>query len=654
MEARNLFIIWSLLVVPVVSRPQLNELSILSDCCSTHLGGEHYSTQCLNTINYRDEEVCGPRLRVGIVSYMTDSIMNYGKYSLFINAVYGAYNGYTVRVNSINTTSRTPDSDPRWNKISTLIDALDPVSGWARYFDYLLWVDADLIFLDFHVRIEQIAAAHPLAHILLCSELHGLNRMNSGSILVKNTAWARNFLLDWWYFGDHAHYTDQTQFDMLYESRSQELKKRIQFLYPDTLNSDHLPSITHVSSRVVLHLMGTKASIREEIFREAVHRLCSSITGDNNRQLQQQCVCTKGHGASVCTSSCGSTRAPRRILLTKEYLSDVTMAFISRRLQEVLVRVSDDMVRGLPDKDLLLSTLDGHCGAALSASRIELFRNTLDAAMAAYDVVFNHFHFWYSYLAMVWEQAATLGNHQRPSLNDRKLTAVIQKHLLSWIVLMELGVYLLSFPHDVCIFDTHFPADYATKHAEVVKLTPILAENITYMLNRSTASVPSSSTIALFYRTAGKMHYSLNNAAQAMRAFQEALSRYQKLSQIYGEQVVATTIAFDLARTHSVLGNYTISTKYFKYAISWHEEYAGPQHMSLADALVQYCVMLQRQHLVEDSTESGDHEAEIIFRRYIKSMLVRSVTIYELYQYPWFHSDYQNALRMLAQYDALM
>ena len=37
----------------------------------------------------------------------------------------------------------------------------------AADLDYVMWVDADLIFLDMGLRLEQVASAHPGAHVIL-------------------------------------------------------------------------------------------------------------------------------------------------------------------------------------------------------------------------------------------------------------------------------------------------------------------------------------------------------------------------------------------------------------------------------------------------------------------------------------------------------
>ncbi len=110
-------------------------------------------------------ESCGPNLDVAIVSYATKNINNYTAYSYAVNAAYADHNNYKLRLLDPST-SNYEAADSRWNKVKILQEAIDPDRGWARDADYVMWVDADLIFLDMGLRVERVAAEHPTAHIL--------------------------------------------------------------------------------------------------------------------------------------------------------------------------------------------------------------------------------------------------------------------------------------------------------------------------------------------------------------------------------------------------------------------------------------------------------------------------------------------------------
>lgn len=84
--------------------------------------------------------------------------------------------------------------------------------------------------------------------------------MNSGSVLVQNAVWSRQFLRDWWTIADRRLFSDQEQFDMLYQRYMKEnnhtlVEKRIAILAPEAMNSDP-PAMTQLRAHhQVLHLM---------------------------------------------------------------------------------------------------------------------------------------------------------------------------------------------------------------------------------------------------------------------------------------------------------------------------------------------------------------------------------------------------------------
>lgn len=88
--------------------------------------------------------------------------------------------------------------------------------------------------------------------------------VNSGCVLVKNSAWARRFLSEWWSHADRTLYSDQEQFDLLYEHRrrvaaaesgERAFMDRIAILAPDALNSDPPAMTQQKPYNGVLHLM---------------------------------------------------------------------------------------------------------------------------------------------------------------------------------------------------------------------------------------------------------------------------------------------------------------------------------------------------------------------------------------------------------------
>lgn len=82
--------------------------------------------------------------------------------------------------------------------------------------------------------------------------------INSGSVMVRNTAWARDFLSRWWTFANRTMFSDQEQFDMLYKQELDNdplLRDKVVILQPDAINSDPPAMTQQKEHNQVLHLM---------------------------------------------------------------------------------------------------------------------------------------------------------------------------------------------------------------------------------------------------------------------------------------------------------------------------------------------------------------------------------------------------------------
>lgn len=138
----------------------------------------------------------GPLLRVLMVTYATNGLIEYSAYSTAVNAAYAQYNGYTFRalnesslqqvIEDKDLFSKPADVDERWFKVKILEHTIAYSDA-----DYVVWLDADLIVTRFEVRVEQIMASHPNAYIILCAgeqpvDLRDRWLVNQGSCLCLN------------------------------------------------------------------------------------------------------------------------------------------------------------------------------------------------------------------------------------------------------------------------------------------------------------------------------------------------------------------------------------------------------------------------------------------------------------------------------------
>ena len=133
-------------------------------------------------------------------------------------------------------------------------------AGFGRDFEYVMWLDADLIFADMDFRIEDILNIYPTAHLIASAGTQ--STINSGSLIVKNSKWARQFLQKWW-SSDHQTESVHSRFDTVFwqekealERRSGFLESKIAVLQPFEMNSVAPVWINHSPASPIIHLHG--------------------------------------------------------------------------------------------------------------------------------------------------------------------------------------------------------------------------------------------------------------------------------------------------------------------------------------------------------------------------------------------------------------
>ena len=297
------FILFAVLAA-LIRRIHADKIEYMRQCCDLvdddegsldHIGP---FMQCVNTSTTLQEQNVlsdmgsgkfGPSLGLGIVTFASSNIWEYSAYSLAVNGLYAELNGYAMKHFDPSMTNPEP-LDSRWSKIALLIDALEDSTAWGRSMDYVVWFDADLIVLDLQLRLESVAAASPQAHILASAEHAGSSTMiNSGAILVRNTAWARQFLRKWWgTAAERRLYSDQEKFDQVYISLTAKERDKVQILPPDAINSDP-PAMTMLERHnQVLHLMGEHTQFRKEVFQNAFREACTLPFSGDLAQVRHQ------------------------------------------------------------------------------------------------------------------------------------------------------------------------------------------------------------------------------------------------------------------------------------------------------------------------------------------------------------------------------
>jgi hypothetical protein len=312
-------------------QPVLNILDIYG-CCNyldlqdtnNNIGNGHSVsvslTKCVNASSYT-----GPQKpAVAVVTYVTANILDYAAYSLLLLAAYAQQQNYLFRIYDEHISSiQLEFGDQRWNKVIILHDALQT---WARDVEYIIWVDADLIFLDFGMKIDLIAHSYDWADILLSRDPKIDNGiMNSGCIVAKNNPWTIQFLMDWWVAFDRNEVMDQLVFDYLWYSRHGELSQHIALLAPDVINTNFPAWANQKPWNQVLHLAGGSTALRATIFRFGAGELCRVRTLN-----QEQQVLLPVH------------RLKRQLGITREFLVEIQQGgTLHTAMQHVLHSIND-------------------------------------------------------------------------------------------------------------------------------------------------------------------------------------------------------------------------------------------------------------------------------------------------------------------------
>jgi len=129
-------------------------------------------------------------MSIGIVTLHTSEIECYSKYTLPIFQKYCLAHNYTLIIGE-----RCSDRAPTWDKILLL-------KKYHKLFDYLFWLDADMVINKLEHKLEDIIEQleKPIG---VCENGTKYREFNCGSIVVKNDKKVEKFLNIWWGLGQN-------------------------------------------------------------------------------------------------------------------------------------------------------------------------------------------------------------------------------------------------------------------------------------------------------------------------------------------------------------------------------------------------------------------------------------------------------------------
>ena len=502
--------------------------------------------KCVNTSAYRNMERIydsirshgGPTLGVGIVTYATENIWDYTAFSLAVNEAFAEHNGY-IMLHLDPVSANFDQFDARWNKVKILEEALHPERGWARDLDYVMWVDADLIFLDMGLRIEQVAAAHPKAHVLMSAEHAGSTTLvNSGTVTVRNTKWARQFLADWWNHAERNLYSDQEQFDLLYESRRAEMSEKVAILPPDALNSDPPAMTRQKPYNQVLHLMGEHTHFRVKAFGSAYREICRKAGGgpDSVAPLANQ------------------------LTNTVENLHQWTIDTYREEQELLMEKFREKMGRGE-------NTIKDH---RLLANSVHHYAHAVEHRGLPGDAELS-LHLRNQTFLCLYE------NFQNRREINQMHVAKTGRLLEEWPELMksvcEAGQHMVSLG----------PSEEKKKVGAIVM--GLLQELLKNCHHLQRAAV--NHMIASMYMDIGLIDYYDNKLQDALVNFEKSLNLNKKLAEASGEHILVSPMTI-MAISYAQLEDYPKAFAFYEQTIRITERHLGKEHDSLAEMLLNY------------------------------------------------------------------
>ena len=261
----------------------------------------------------------GNQLRVGIISYANADIADYAASSALINAAWAKARGYAFTLADARYSAYEPH-DSRWNKVKIVEQALSAalegtagnastssVPGWGAGLDYILWLDSDLVILDFNFDVEKdilhggtacietgiCDVVNLQADLIACRDPRPENGLiNTGALLVKVTSASLRFFRRWWAM-DRGAGMDQHAFDRLWELQLQETNTdvcskdaipaaKVWMLPPHYLNSRFPAWKYQQAEHAVLHLAGVSSIARRSLFEKGVTELCRAADVANS------------------------------------------------------------------------------------------------------------------------------------------------------------------------------------------------------------------------------------------------------------------------------------------------------------------------------------------------------------------------------------
>ncbi|CAE7749517.1 MCC1 [Symbiodinium sp. CCMP2592] len=208
---------------------------------------------------------------IGIVTVHTANIGPYANITGERNRLYAQRHDYGFHVETkVIDKSRIP----HWSKIHAVLLHL------CEY-DFVFWIDADAMFYDQDVRIEDVVPIGDVEkHIWLQHHSQDFpssirkELFDTGTVLFRSSPWTRRFLLEWYFYPpcqdpEILNYTEQYCFSEAYKADFMDLQTKTAALLSKELNNHQVPGPSE-KGLFILHLSGQADAQRADYLREVL------------------------------------------------------------------------------------------------------------------------------------------------------------------------------------------------------------------------------------------------------------------------------------------------------------------------------------------------------------------------------------------------
>jgi galactosyl transferase GMA12/MNN10 family len=201
--------------------------------------------------------------RIAILSLYNRAYAHIGKYSELNKLPYAKKHGYDVIIyHQLLDTSRPA----AWSKIVAIQKHL-------KKYDWIFWSDADSLIMNNDIKVETLIDDN---YDLIITREKGRTTLNTGSFLIKNTAWSHALLRDIYAQTQFMHHGwwEQAAFLHLLEVNPS-LYNQIKILDQRAMNSHFLEShgATYQPGDFVIHFYGdgfSKAKLMSEWYEKSL------------------------------------------------------------------------------------------------------------------------------------------------------------------------------------------------------------------------------------------------------------------------------------------------------------------------------------------------------------------------------------------------